>query len=116
MSGHAAVALDAVTKSFPGGTRAVDSVSLGIAEGEFFSLLGPSGCGKTTTLRIIAGLEAPDHGRILLRGQDITGLPPEARNMGMVFQNHALFPRGIDMIFTCGTRALGLPRTTRVEA
>jgi len=112
MSGHAAVALDAVTKIFPGGTRAVDSVSLGIAEGEFFSLLGPSGCGKTTTLRIIAGFEAPDHGRILLRGQDITGLPPEARNMGMVFQNYALFPhRTVAGNVAFGLRMWNLPKS-----
>jgi putative spermidine/putrescine transport system ATP-binding protein len=111
MSGHAAVALDTVTRIFPGGPRAVDSVSLGIAEGEFFSLLGPSGCGKTTTLRIIAGFEAPDHGRILLRGQDITGLPPEARNMGMVFQNYALFPhRTVAENVAFGLRMRNLPK------
>jgi putative spermidine/putrescine transport system ATP-binding protein len=88
----AAITLERVTKVFAGATRAVDDVSLSIAEGEFFSLLGPSGCGKTTTLRMIAGFESPDAGRIRVRGQDITALPPERRNMGMVFQNYALFP------------------------
>ena len=75
-----------------GGAAVVDGVSLEIAAGEFFSLLGPSGCGKTTTLRMIAGFERPDAGRIALGGVDITGLPPERRGMGMVFQNYALFP------------------------
>ncbi len=63
-----------------------------IDEGEFFALLGPSGCGKTTTLRLIAGLERPDHGRIFIGGRDVTALPPEQRNAAMVFQSYALFP------------------------
>jgi putative spermidine/putrescine transport system ATP-binding protein len=88
----ASVVLDAVTKVFPGGTRAVDAIDLSIAEGEFFSLLGPSGCGKTTSLRMIAGFETPDAGAIRVGGRDITALPPERREMGMVFQNYALFP------------------------
>ena len=92
MADAGGVALEGVTKIFPGGTRAVDGVSVTIEEGEFFSLLGPSGCGKTTSLRMIAGFESPDEGRIRVRGQDITALPPEKRNMGMVFQNYALFP------------------------
>src|SRR5215211_2831323 len=75
-----------------GATRAVDNVSLDVNQGEFFGLLGPSGCGKTTTLRMIAGLEKPDSGRILFQNDDITNLPPERRGFGMVFQNYALFP------------------------
>jgi putative spermidine/putrescine transport system ATP-binding protein len=71
---------------------AVRNVSIKVGEGEFFSLLGPSGCGKTTTLRLIAGFIAPSVGQILLDGQDITPLPPERRDMGIVFQNYALFP------------------------
>jgi ABC-type Fe3+/spermidine/putrescine transport system ATPase subunit len=63
-----------------------------IREGEFFSLLGPSGCGKTTLLRIIAGLETPTSGTILIDGNDVTALPPQRRNVGIVFQNYALFP------------------------
>ncbi len=75
-----------------GKARAVDGVSLEIARGETFSLLGPSGCGKTTLLRMAAGFERPDSGRILLDGKDITHLPPEKRPVNTVFQNYALFP------------------------
>jgi putative spermidine/putrescine transport system ATP-binding protein len=71
---------------------AVTGIDLNIEEGIFFSLLGPSGCGKTTTLRMIAGFIRPTTGSILLDGQDVTSLPPERRNMGMVFQNYAIFP------------------------
>ena len=71
---------------------AVDDLSIEIGEGELVSLLGPSGCGKTTTLRSIAGFVEPDAGQILFDGVDITALPPERRNIGMVFQNYALFP------------------------
>jgi putative spermidine/putrescine transport system ATP-binding protein len=71
---------------------AVDTIDLEIGEGELVSLLGPSGCGKTTTLRCIAGFEEPDGGSIRFNGEDIVGLPPERRNIGMVFQNYALFP------------------------
>ncbi len=83
--------IDHVTKAF-GSLRAVDGVSLKIGRGEVFSLLGPSGCGKTTLLRMLAGFELPDSGRILLDGQDITALPPEKRPVNTVFQNYALFP------------------------
>jgi spermidine/putrescine transport system ATP-binding protein len=83
--------LENVSKRF-GKVEAVRSVSLEIEEGEFFSLLGPSGCGKTTTLRMIGGFEQPDEGRILLRGADVTGTPPNRRNVNMVFQHYALFP------------------------
>jgi spermidine/putrescine transport system ATP-binding protein len=75
-----------------GSTRAADSVSLSIQKGEFFSLLGPSGCGKTTLLRILAGFEQPDNGRVLLDGEDITALPPHKRKVNTIFQNYALFP------------------------
>lgn len=71
---------------------ALDNLSLAVLQGEFFSLLGPSGCGKTTTIRLIAGFLHPDSGMILLEGQDIRPLPPDKRNMGMVFQSYALFP------------------------
>jgi ABC-type sulfate/molybdate transport systems ATPase subunit len=67
-------------------------VALEVQPGEFLTLLGPSGCGKTTTLRMIAGYEMPDAGRILFDGQDVTGLPANQRNIGFVFQNYALFP------------------------
>ncbi|MFQ6052643.1 MAG: ABC transporter ATP-binding protein [Candidatus Bathyarchaeia archaeon] len=80
-----------ITKRF-GDVVAAYDVNLEIADGEFFTLLGPSGCGKTTTLRIIAGLEQPDEGRIYFSGEDVTDLPPYKRNTGMVFQNYALWP------------------------
>ena len=81
----------AVAKRF-GTIQAVDGVSLGIRKGEFFSLLGPSGCGKTTMLRLAAGFEEPDAGRVFLDGRDITGLPPNKRKVNTIFQNYALFP------------------------
>jgi spermidine/putrescine transport system ATP-binding protein len=87
----AAIALEGVTKGF-GKVAAVQDVSISIAEGEFFSLLGPSGCGKTTSLRMIAGFEQPDSGRILLHGDDVTRVPPNRRPVNMVFQQYALFP------------------------
>jgi spermidine/putrescine transport system ATP-binding protein len=75
-----------------GNVDAVRGVSLDIREGEFLTMLGPSGCGKTTTLRMIAGFESPDSGTILLRGEDVTDVPPNRRNVNMVFQHYALFP------------------------
>ena len=80
-----------LTKTF-GDAIAVDNVNLDIEPGQFVSLLGPSGCGKTTTLRMIAGLERADSGRILIDGRDISNVPPQRRNIGMVFQQYALFP------------------------
>jgi spermidine/putrescine transport system ATP-binding protein len=80
-----------VSKSF-GDVRAVDRVSFQVQRGEFYSLLGPSGCGKTTTLRLIAGFELPDDGRILLEGADMTQTPPNERRVNTVFQQYALFP------------------------
>ncbi len=82
-----------ITKRFEGSVRpAVDAVSFRVEPGEIFGLLGPSGCGKTTTLRLIAGFERPDGGIVMLRGQDITRMPPEKRKVGFVFQDYALFP------------------------
>jgi putrescine transport system ATP-binding protein len=83
--------IEGVAKKF-GGFRAVDGVSLDIAAGEFFALLGPSGCGKTTLLRMLAGFETPDEGRILLKGRDIARVLPHERPVNMMFQNYALFP------------------------
>jgi spermidine/putrescine transport system ATP-binding protein len=80
-----------VSKRF-GAIQAVDSVSLEIRKGEFFSLLGPSGCGKTTMLRLAAGFEYPDAGRVILDGRDITDLPPNKRQVNTIFQSYALFP------------------------
>ncbi|MGC8678517.1 MAG: ABC transporter ATP-binding protein [Fervidicoccaceae archaeon] len=83
--------LEGISKKY-GRVEAVKNVDLTVENGKIVSILGPSGCGKTTTLRIIAGLAMPDSGRILLGGKDITYLPPEKRNMGMVFQNYAVWP------------------------
>jgi putrescine transport system ATP-binding protein len=83
--------IEGVVKKF-GSFRAVDGVSLDIAAGEFFALLGPSGCGKTTLLRMLAGFETPDEGRILLDGRDIAQVLPHERPVNMMFQNYALFP------------------------
>ena len=90
-SGKPLLRIDKVVKKF-GGFRAVDSLSLDIHAGEFFALLGPSGCGKTTLLRMLAGFETPDEGRILLDGRDIAYVPPYLRPINMMFQNYALFP------------------------
>ena len=85
------VGLYNVTKRF-GETVAVDDLTLEIRRGEFFSLLGPSGCGKTTSLRMVAGFEEPDSGRVELTGRDIVGAAPYKRNVNTVFQSYALFP------------------------
>ena len=88
---RAAIGLVGVSKRF-GTHAAVDDVTLEIGESEFFSLLGPSGCGKTTTLRMVAGFELPDTGRIVLKGNDVTNVPANRRPVNMVFQQYALFP------------------------
>ena len=88
---RALVRFDGVSKHFAG-IAAVERVSLDIFAGEFFALLGPSGCGKTTLLRLLAGFEMPDEGRILLAGEDIARVPPYRRPVNMMFQSYALFP------------------------
>lgn len=85
------IALTQVSKRF-GAVRAVDDLSLTIADGEFVVLLGPTGAGKTTTLRLVAGLETPDGGRVFIGGADVTGLPPAARDVTFVFQQYSLYP------------------------
>src|SRR5262245_54183645 len=85
------IALRGLTKRF-GNVVAVDDLSLEVGDGELLALLGPSGCGKTTTLRGVAGFELPDSGEIYFGDRRVTDLPPEQRNIGMVFQNYALFP------------------------
>jgi putrescine transport system ATP-binding protein len=103
--------IEAVVKKF-GGVRAVDRLSLDIGAGEFFALLGPSGCGKTTLLRMLAGFEAPDEGRILLDGKDIAQVLPHQRPINMMFQNYALFPHltARDNI-AFGLKRAGMPRS-----
>ena len=91
MSEQPMIVVERLVKDF-GDVRAVDDITLEIPAGEFFSMLGPSGCGKTTTLRVIAGFEEPDSGRVLLDGQDVTWVSPKKRNVNMVFQDYALFP------------------------
>ena len=81
----ARVVIDRVSKAFPGGTVAVDDVTLDIADGEFVVLVGPSGCGKSTLLRMVAGLEDPTAGTIAIDGQIVNDLPPKARDVAMVF-------------------------------
>ena len=89
----ARVDLQGVSKTYPGGQDpAADNVDLSVAPGGFFSILGPSGCGKTTLLRIIAGFEYPDAGRVHIAGRDVTGLSPRDRDIAMVFQDYALYP------------------------
>ncbi len=88
----ASIALQHVEKTYPNGHAAVRGVTLDIADGEFLVLVGPSGCGKSTLLRTIAGLEAPDAGRVLLDGLDVTATPPQGRDLAMVFQSYALYP------------------------
>jgi putrescine transport system ATP-binding protein len=100
-----------VSKRF-GGFTAVDDLSLDIGAGEFFALLGPSGCGKTTLLRMLAGFEVPDDGRICLDGEDIAPVPPHLRPVNMMFQNYALFPHlSVQNNIAFGLRRAGLPKT-----
>jgi putrescine transport system ATP-binding protein len=104
------VRFEAVSKRF-GGVAAVDVLTLDIFEREFFALLGPSGCGKTTLLRLLAGFEMPDQGRILLDGLDLTGVPPHRRPVNMMFQNYALFPHlTVERNVAFGLKQDGLPK------
>ncbi|WP_428246121.1 ABC transporter ATP-binding protein [Ferrovibrio sp.] len=91
MSSSPVLSLRGATKAF-GGATVLKSIDLDIQQGEFVSLLGPSGCGKTTTLNIIAGFTAPDSGDVIINGQRVNDVPPHQRDLGMVFQGHALFP------------------------
>jgi putative spermidine/putrescine transport system ATP-binding protein len=116
MSG-AAIRLENCAKTFADGTRALHPVDLDFAVGETVVLLGPSGCGKTTTLRIVAGLEAPDAGgRVRYDGADVTAVPIERRNVGMVFQSYALFPNmTVEQNVAYGLKVRGLLATERAR-
>jgi putrescine transport system ATP-binding protein len=103
--------IEAVVKKF-GVFRAVDRLSLDIRAGEFFALLGPSGCGKTTLLRMLAGFETPDEGRILLHGKDIAQVLPHQRPVNMMFQSYALFPHlTVRDNIAFGLKRAGMPRS-----
>ncbi len=103
--------IEGVGKTF-GNFRAVDNLSLDIRAGEFFALLGPSGCGKTTLLRMLAGFETPDEGRILLDGKDIAPVAPHERPVNMMFQNYALFPHlSVHDNIAFGLKRAGMART-----
>jgi len=99
-----ALALERLVKIFPGNIRAVDDLSLEVAEGELVALVGPSGCGKTTALRLIAGLETPTGGTIAIAGRIVNGLPPKDRDVAMIFQRCTLFPH----LTAYGNMAFGL--------
>jgi putrescine transport system ATP-binding protein len=104
------IRFDNVTRRF-GQTVAVDGLTLDIRNNEFFALLGPSGCGKTTLLRMLAGFETPDEGRVLLGGADITALPPHRRPVNMMFQSYALFPHlTVEGNIAFGLKQEGLPK------
>jgi putrescine transport system ATP-binding protein len=107
---RAYVEIDRVTKSF-GDFKAVDDVSLKIFKGEIFCLLGASGCGKTTLLRMLGGFETPSSGRILIDGEDMTGVPPYERPVNMMFQSYALFPHmNVERNVAFGLKQDGVPR------
>src|SRR5438552_7120733 len=88
----ASIRLESIEKVYAGGTVAGRRLCLDIADGEFVVLVGPSGCGKSTTLRMVAGLESPTRGQVFLGDRDVTALPPQARDLAMVFQSYALYP------------------------
>jgi spermidine/putrescine ABC transporter ATP-binding subunit len=109
------IRIESVTKRF-GPVTAVDDVTLAIHEGEFFGLLGPSGCGKTTLLRMLAGFERPDAGRLLLDGADLTGVKPYRRPVNMMFQSYALFPHmSVERNVAYGLRMQGMGKREALE-
>jgi len=104
--------LENISKTYPGGTQALVDINLSVTAGEILCLLGPSGCGKTTLLRVVAGLETPDRGRVLFHGSDLVYVPVHRRGFGFMFQDFALFPhRTVAENVAFGLRMAGLPRT-----
>ncbi len=121
-SGTPMVRIDHVSKTFPGGTQAVKDESLEVMEGEVFTLLGPSGCGKTTTLRMVAGLEAPESGSIYFKDRPIVDtdkrlfVPPNERAVGMVFQSYAIWPHmTVEENVAYPLKLRGVPRGERED-
>ncbi|MBX5469358.1 MAG: ABC transporter ATP-binding protein [Thermoleophilaceae bacterium] len=110
------IRLTRLSKVYPGGVKALDSIDLEVQTGEFFTMLGPSGSGKTTCLRLIAGFERPDGGTIELAGRDVTNVPPEEREVNTVFQDYALFPHmTVGQNVEYGLRVKKVPKAERVE-
>ena len=110
------ISLRGLVKRFAGGVVAVKSVDLDIAAGEFLTLLGPSGCGKTTTLRLIAGLEEPSEGSIVIGGRDVTHVDPGDRDVAMVFQTYALYPHMTALQnMTLNLTVAGMPKEAAIE-
>ncbi len=112
----AAIRLDNVEKVYPNGHVAARNIDLSIADGEFVVLVGPSGCGKSTTLRMVAGLETPTAGRIYIGDEDVTEVPPQDRDIAMVFQSYALYPhKSVRDNLAFGLRMRGAERAQIAE-
>ena len=112
----AAIRLEGIEKVYPNGYAAIRPLDLQIADGEFLVLVGPSGCGKSTFLRLVAGLESPTAGRIVIGGADVTAQPPQVRDLAMVFQSYALYPHmTVRENLAYGLKVRGVPPDARAE-
>ena len=112
----AGIRLNSIEKIYPNGHAAIRPLDLEIADGEFLVLVGPSGCGKSTLLRLVAGLETPTAGDIVIGGSDVTALPPQARDLAMVFQSYALYPHmTVRDNLAYGLKVRGTPKDVRAE-
>jgi ABC-type sugar transport system ATPase subunit len=112
----ASVVFEGVTKVYPGGSVALSDFSLEVADGELVALVGPSGCGKSTVLRLLAGLETPTRGAIRIGGKDVSALPPQQRNVAMVFQDYALYPHlSVRDNLAFPLRMRGMPAAERAQ-